>query len=328
MGAHQDLSASRAGDPADEDETGQGLFGHTCCLGDGAGVAFDQLQLAQCVVTTALKDPGCEALPLAPGLCQYGDLGPDRLADRHLAAEDAGDEQAKPRLLLSDIPAVFDFLGFGLWQQGGKPVPDDGIVDHLADATADADTRRTHAETAAGTRRPSPQQRGFGRKGQLPCQTRAAGKGLVRLGQGLRRSFFVHSTGSARTDLVVSCRQTPGTAHPVLPSREMPHATFHRHRLRPRSGAAGLIAATAGTAQASACPTANLPLPDSSCTPGAYNPDVTQSTIHSTICVSGWTATARPPYTNPLKAQGIIDSAHTSTSTKKAAWACSRRIFK
>ncbi|MFD8393034.1 hypothetical protein ACFV2N_28495 [Streptomyces sp. NPDC059680] len=44
-------------------------------------------------------------------------------------------------------------------------------------------------------------------------------------------------------------------------------------------------------------------------TPSAYNPDVTQSNIHSTICVSGWTATVRPPtsHTNPLKAQGTID---------------------
>ena len=33
--------------------------------------------------------------------------------------------------------------------------------------------------------------------------------------------------------------------------------------------AAGLIAASAGTAQASACSTARLPLPDASCTPGA-----------------------------------------------------------
>ncbi|MFF3517985.1 hypothetical protein [Streptomyces sp. NPDC002573] len=74
-------------------------------------------------------------------------------------------------------------------------------------------------------------------------------------------------------------------------------------------GAAGLIAASTGTAQASACSHAYLPLPGSSCTPGAYNPDVTQSNIHSTICVSGWSATVRPPtsYTNPLKAQGITD---------------------
>lgn len=35
--------------------------------------------------------------------------------------------------------------------------------------------------------------------------------------------------------------------------------------------------------------------PDPRCTPGAANPAVTQSTIHSTICVHGWTATVRPP---------------------------------
>jgi hypothetical protein len=38
-------------------------------------------------------------------------------------------------------------------------------------------------------------------------------------------------------------------------------------------------------------------------TPGALNPDVTQATIRSTICVHGWTKTVRPPveYTNDLK---------------------------
>jgi hypothetical protein len=34
--------------------------------------------------------------------------------------------------------------------------------------------------------------------------------------------------------------------------------------------------------------------PDPSCTPGALNPAVTQSTIDHTICVSGWTETVRP----------------------------------
>lgn len=36
------------------------------------------------------------------------------------------------------------------------------------------------------------------------------------------------------------------------------------------------------------------PLPDPHCTPGAINPAVTQATINSTICVSGWTKTVRP----------------------------------
>ena len=34
--------------------------------------------------------------------------------------------------------------------------------------------------------------------------------------------------------------------------------------------------------------------PDRRCTPGALNPAVTQSTIGSTICKSGWTSTVRP----------------------------------
>src|SRR5919198_701091 len=38
-------------------------------------------------------------------------------------------------------------------------------------------------------------------------------------------------------------------------------------------------------------------------TPGALNPDVTQTTIGQTICVRGWTRTIRPPssYTSDLK---------------------------
>jgi hypothetical protein len=38
-------------------------------------------------------------------------------------------------------------------------------------------------------------------------------------------------------------------------------------------------------------------------TPGVLNPDVTQATLASTICRSGWTRTIRPPteYTNELK---------------------------
>jgi len=64
------------------------------------------------------------------------------------------------------------------------------------------------------------------------------------------------------------------------------------------------------------CSTRFLPLPDPSCTPGVTNPAVTQSTIGSTICVSGWTATVRPPtsYTNPLKVQGIKDYGYSDTN--------------
>ena len=48
-------------------------------------------------------------------------------------------------------------------------------------------------------------------------------------------------------------------------------------------------------------------IPDSSCTPGVTNPDVTQDNIDQTICVSGFTKTIRPPvsYTNNLKREQI-----------------------
>ncbi|TQF01358.1 hypothetical protein E6W39_02785 [Kitasatospora acidiphila] len=69
-------------------------------------------------------------------------------------------------------------------------------------------------------------------------------------------------------------------------------------------------------ATAALCSQAYLPLPDPNCTPGVLNPDVTQDTIDSTICVSGWTATIRPStsYTNRLKAQGISDYGYTDTN--------------
>lgn len=51
-------------------------------------------------------------------------------------------------------------------------------------------------------------------------------------------------------------------------------------------------------------------LPDSTTTPGAINPDVTQENISQTICVPGWTATIRPPsyMTTHLKLKQLADS--------------------
>lgn len=45
-------------------------------------------------------------------------------------------------------------------------------------------------------------------------------------------------------------------------------------------------------------------------TPGALNPQVTQATIHRTICVRGWTRTIRPPssYTTDLKRRQLREA--------------------
>ncbi|WP_441248007.1 hypothetical protein [Kitasatospora sp. McL0602] len=82
------------------------------------------------------------------------------------------------------------------------------------------------------------------------------------------------------------------------------------------SAGAQAAAHPAATALLSSCSQAYLPLPDPACTPGTLNPSVTQSTIGSTICVSGWTATVRPStsYTNKLKAQQIIAYGYSDTN--------------
>ena len=79
---------------------------------------------------------------------------------------------------------------------------------------------------------------------------------------------------------------------------------------------ASVHSALVHSASAATCSQDYLPLPDPNCTPGATNPDVTQDTIDSTICVSGWTATVRPPtsYTNKLKIQQIAEYAYADTS--------------
>jgi hypothetical protein len=57
--------------------------------------------------------------------------------------------------------------------------------------------------------------------------------------------------------------------------------------------------------------------PDPSQTPGALNPAVTQATIGSTICVSGWTATIRPSssFTTALKIKQIVQYGYSDTQT-------------
>src|SRR6266568_764855 len=96
---------------------------------------------------------------------------------------------------------------------------------------------------------------------------------------------------------VLSCPRPPGNScraplreTPTMPRISRPVVTV----LSTLALAAAGLTVTAGTAHAQSCSQDYLPLPDPSCQPGDYNPDVTQSTIDTTICVSGWTATVRP----------------------------------
>ncbi|GAC1506959.1 MAG: hypothetical protein NVS1B3_06970 [Candidatus Dormibacteraceae bacterium] len=57
-------------------------------------------------------------------------------------------------------------------------------------------------------------------------------------------------------------------------------------------------------------------LPDPACTPGVVDPRVTQDNISTTICVSGYTRTVRPPagYTHDLKVRQISEYGYADTS--------------
>ncbi len=102
------------------------------------------------------------------------------------------------------------------------------------------------------------------------------------------------SPGGAATSVPVDLDDgATGTAPPALPS---PAATTN-----PNVTAIGWLPGE----------------PDAALTPGALNPAVTQATIGTTICVSGWTATIRPSssYTTTLKVQQIAQYGYTDTST-------------
>jgi hypothetical protein len=77
--------------------------------------------------------------------------------------------------------------------------------------------------------------------------------------------------------------------------------------------------APADTTRGAVVNAAGAVLPDPVRTPGATNPAVTQADIDTTICVSGWTATVRPPssYTTALKQRQLASgyAYHGDTAT-------------
>jgi hypothetical protein len=114
--------------------------------------------------------------------------------------------------------------------------------------------------------------------------------------------------------LVAGCGPNPATPSPTPSPTPAASPSFLVQEAQDPGDEAGASdtpnpSFTAGPAGApvptlSAAPMARLPgEPDPARTPGSLNPAVTQATIGTTICTSGWTATIRPPssYTNKLK---------------------------
>jgi hypothetical protein len=71
--------------------------------------------------------------------------------------------------------------------------------------------------------------------------------------------------------------------------------------------AIGIITVVSGVTLTTASNGEKVYLPNHKFTPGAINTNVTQANIQSTICVSNWTATIRPPasYTDKLKKEQL-----------------------
>ena len=116
------------------------------------------------------------------------------------------------------------------------------------------------------------------------------------------------ATPSATPTPTASTGSSPDAtdAEDESPATDAPGASF-------TAGPSGAAVATSSAAQVVELPGE----PDPTLTPGALNPGVTQANIHSTVCVSGWTATIRPPssYTNKLKTQQIVQYGYTDTSS-------------
>jgi hypothetical protein len=87
------------------------------------------------------------------------------------------------------------------------------------------------------------------------------------------------------------------TVTPIAPTAVAPTAVLPTAVPRPTAGT-GSVCVYRSSGQ----------LPDRACTPGVWNPAVTQATIRTTICVVGWTGTIRPPtsYTNAIKREQLI----------------------
>lgn len=108
----------------------------------------------------------------------------------------------------------------------------------------------------------------------------------------------------------VAPNAVPAASGPIVPVSQAPIAGASERPFAASSAAPTPARAAASTGRLTGEPDPNL-------TPGALNPAVTQATIRQTICVSGWTATIRPPsaYTTALKRRQIVAYGYVRTST-------------
>jgi hypothetical protein len=128
-------------------------------------------------------------------------------------------------------------------------------------------------------------------------------------------SAVAHPSGSSTSAAATSTTDPTSTVAPTANSTSTA-GSVATSTTAPVSGDAPPVGGSPAGPTPSSCHMSVDGLSDPACTPGATNPAVTQATIASTICVSGYTETIRPPtsYTNPLKVQqmGLYGDAGTT----------------
>src|ERR1035437_3746664 len=124
---------------------------------------------------------------------------------------------------------------------------------------------------------------------------------------------LVTASGTAPASASASIPTMAESASPVASETDTDDETSGTAGASFAANATGIVPPTSGAAAADRLPGE----PDPALTPGALNPAVTQATIGSTICVSGWTATIRPSssYTTRLKIAQIVAYGYSDTST-------------
>jgi len=121
------------------------------------------------------------------------------------------------------------------------------------------------------------------------------------------------SVAATPTSASAAAPTAAGSASPVASSADSDDETSSSAGASFAPTATGILPPTSGAGPADRLPGE----PDPALTPGALNPAVTQATIRSTICVSGWTATIRPAesFTYALKVKQIVQYGYSDTKT-------------
>jgi hypothetical protein len=130
---------------------------------------------------------------------------------------------------------------------------------------------------------------------------------------GATTTALVTASATAPSSASVPTPTLADSASPVASGTDTDDETSSSAGASFAPNATGVLTSTSGTVPADRLPGE----PDPILTPGALNPAVTQATIGSTICVSGWTATIRPSssFTTALKIKQIVQYGYSDTMT-------------